>query len=209
MKSITPQFTCISVGELQTNAYLLHAAGTSTCMVVDPGDQADRIAKEIRERKLAPEIIVLTHCHIDHTGGVSALVREFPVPVATHPISARNLHSPFNAEMAAALGLEMPPVADLMLNPHKDLTVGGLSWRIIHTPGHSPGSICLVSGNTLVCGDTLFAGSIGRTDLPGGDFARQQDSLALLKELDPETTVLPGHGETTTMGREIRFNPFL
>ena len=209
MKTTIPEFTCITVGEIQTNTYLLHAEGESACMVVDPGDQADRIVMELRERKLTPEIIVLTHCHIDHTGGVSALVREFPVPVATHPLSARHLKSPFNAEMAAALGLEMPPAADRLLRHDEVLTVGGLSWRVIHTPGHSPGSISLISGKVLVSGDTLFSGSIGRTDLPGGDFAILQDSLQLLKALDPEVLVLPGHGETTTMEREIRLNPFL
>lgn len=204
-----PEFVRIPVGELLTNAYLVHAAGNQACMVIDPGDQAELIAMEIRKRKLIPELVVLTHCHIDHTGGVSALLRDFPVPLAAHPLAARHLHSPFNAEMSAALGLEMPPAAASPLPHNHVLEVAGMSWRIIHTPGHSPGSICLISGNLLISGDTLFSGSVGRTDLPGGDFARLQDSLQQLKELPPETIVLPGHGETTTIEKEVRFNPFL
>jgi glyoxylase-like metal-dependent hydrolase (beta-lactamase superfamily II) len=154
-------------------------------------------------------LILLTHCHIDHTGAVAELARSYAVPVAAHEKAVPLLQNPFNAEMAAAFGLELPPAADRLLCNDEVLTAADMSWKIWHTPGHSPGSICLLSGDLLVTGDTLFAGSVGRTDLPGGDFARLQASLDRIKTLPLHTRILPGHGEESTLEQEMRHNPFM
>lgn len=199
----------IPVGELETNTYLLHASGSSSCLLVDPGAEAERIQYSLQQQGLTPVLILLTHCHIDHTGAVAELARSYAVPVAVHETAAPLLQNPFNAEMAAAFGLELPPAADRLLCNNEVLTAADMSWKIWHTPGHSPGSICLLSDDLLVTGDTLFAGSVGRTDLPGGDFARLQASLDRIKTLPLHTRILPGHGEESTLEQEMRHNPFM
>lgn len=199
----------IPVGELETNAYLLHGSDSGDCLLVDPGAGAERIRDSLEQQGLTPVLILVTHCHIDHTGAVSELARRYAIPVAAHEQAAPLLQNPFNAEMAAAFGLDLPPAADRLLRDGEVLTIAGVSWKVWHTPGHSPGSICLLSGDLLVSGDTLFAGSVGRTDLPGGDFAQLQASLDRLKTLPPHTRILPGHGEESILERELRHNPFL
>ncbi|HDP94147.1 MAG TPA: MBL fold metallo-hydrolase [Candidatus Aminicenantes bacterium] len=199
----------IPVGELETNTYLLHAPGSADCLLVDPGAEPERIRDSLEQQKLIPVLILLTHCHIDHTGAASELARRYSVPVSAHEQAAPLLKNPFNAEMAAAFGLDLPPAADRLLRDDEVLSVAGLSWRVWHTPGHSPGSICLLCADLLVSGDTLFAGSVGRTDLPGGDFALLQASLDRLKTLPPHTRILPGHGEESILERELRHNPFM
>ncbi len=201
--------TRIVVGELETNSYLLAAAGCRECLLVDPGAEVERICDHLQELALTPVLIVLTHCHIDHTGAARELIRRYRVPMAAHKAAAPLLADPFNAEMAAVFGLELPAEADRLLSDGEVLDVAGVSWRVWHTPGHSPGSICLSAGDLLVSGDTLFAGSVGRTDLPGGDFARLQESLQRLKTLPAHTRILPGHGDESTLERELRLNPFL
>jgi len=209
MNSQDTRFTRIPVGELETNTYLLHAPDSRECLVVDPGAEATLIRSHLERLELIPVMILLTHCHIDHTGGVTDLMADFPVPLAAHEDALSLLRDPFNREMAAAFGLKLPPAADRSIADGEDLTVAGMTWRVMHTPGHSPGSICLLAENLLVSGDTLFGGSVGRTDLPGGDFALLQESLERLKSLSPGTIILPGHGETSTMERELRYNPFM
>jgi len=209
MTSTDTRFVRIPVGELETNTYLLHAPESRECLVIDPGADALRIRSHLEKLGLIPAMILLTHCHIDHTGGVTDLMNDYPVPLAAHADAVPLLQDPFNREMAAAFGLALPPPVDRSLKDGEELQVAGMTWRIMHTPGHSPGSICLLADGLLVSGDTLFHGSVGRTDLPGGDFALLQESLERLKSLSPQTIVLPGHGETSIMEREMRHNPFL
>lgn len=119
------------------------------------------------------------------------------------------LNSHINREISEALGLEMPPQPDRYFIDSEEIRCEGITIKIIHTPGHTPGSVCLSLEGLLFTGDTLFAGSIGRTDLPGGDFKTIQSSLDRLRTLPPGTVILPGHGESTTLKRELDFNPFL
>jgi len=209
MTAADSRYVRIPVGELETNAYLLRAPDSRECLIVDPGAEAARIRDHLEQAELTPRLILLTHCHIDHTGGVRELVRDYDLSVAAHVNAAPLLQDPFNAEMAAAFGLDLPPQADRLLRDGDVITVAGLSWRVMHTPGHSPGSICLLADDLLVSGDTLFAGSVGRSDLPGGDFAQLEASLARLKTLPPHTRILPGHGDESVMERELRHNPFM
>jgi glyoxylase-like metal-dependent hydrolase (beta-lactamase superfamily II) len=193
----------IQVGTFDVNCTLL-TDGANT-WIVDPGQEGERIVSLIEKRNLLPCGILLTHAHFDHIGAINALQARWPdLPVYLHPDEVQVLTHPLNAYLP-----DYPPIS----RPTNILDARELPspFAVIETPGHTPGGVCysLPADNLLLSGDTLFAGSIGRTDLPGGDLATLQKSLARLATLPDGTYVIPGHGPHTTIGAEKTANPFL
>ncbi|MDQ2816734.1 MAG: MBL fold metallo-hydrolase [Candidatus Eremiobacteraeota bacterium] len=201
------------VGLLRCNCIILGDEKTRRAVVVDPGDDVDRVTAVIERHGLIVAAIVATHAHIDHVGGLAALKQLCGAPVLIHEGDVPLYE--ILAEQAKWLGIEPPAVArlDRLLSDGDRLQFGAHGLRVAHTPGHSPGSICLVleGGRPLVLGgDTLFAGSIGRTDLWGGSMEQLLASIdQKLLTLPGETIVIPGHGPLTTIEAERHANPFL
>jgi hydroxyacylglutathione hydrolase len=201
----------LPVGVLQCNCSILGDETTGEAMVVDPGDEPDRILAAIEDRGLTVRSIVITHAHIDHVMGVAEVRRRTGAAVAMHP-GERALYDNL-APQAAWLGVPTPERVeiDTWLKAGDTLRVGEIEMEVRFTPGHSPASISLwiPSAKKAIVADTLFRRSIGRTDLPGADHATLVRSIRdQLFTLPPETVVVPGHGDLTTIGEEIRWNPF-
>lgn len=196
------------VGEVQSNVYIVSSEPSKECYIIDPGDEAPRIIDHIQSNQLKPMGIILTHGHLDHCGAVSAIKKAFPVPLVLHEDDEELLQSPLNQEFSRMLRLPLPPPADKLVGAGDKIKLGKAEFKVIHTPGHTPGSMCLYWNDWLFSGDTLFAGSIGRTDFPGGDFHILRESLSRLKKLAPDTIVFPGHMGETTIKNEILVNPF-
>ena len=202
----------IPVGMLQCNCSIFGDEQTREALVVDPGDEITRILQVLKRHGLTVKGIVITHAHIDHIGGAQKLKKATGAPVYMNPNDAE-LQKMMEVQ-AGWLGVETPDAVEID-SPAMDggkLVVGATEFHVLHTPGHTQGSISLwiPSEGKLVAGDTLFRDSIGRTDLPGGDSRQILRSIhQKLLPLPEETIVIPGHGEKTTLGREKQFNPFL
>ena len=189
----------LPLGDYQTNCYIIHEENSPACCVIDPGYISDALPDKIDALGLTVEAILLTHGHFDHVGGVKELAAETGCPVYIH-----------EAE------LSMPPMmtAGPLYYTHTygegdQLNLAGLTIGVLHTPGHTPGSVCLVTGNAMFSGDTLFAGSCGRTDLPGGNWLTIRKSLGRLACLEANLWVYPGHGGSTTLAQEKQYNPYM
>ncbi len=212
-------------GSFQTNCYVVAPGAGEACVVVDPGqDAVDPLEALLAEHRLTPVAVLLTHGHFDHTFSVAPVCDGHDVPAFIHPEDRAMLADPMRGlspEATAFFGgrLELrEPRSVSELSDGRELELAGLALRVVHTPGHTRGSVLFTTdaeaagGGTVevvLAGDTLFAGSIGRTDLPGGDPARMQQSLRWFLDRDDSTLVLPGHGATTTVGRERAANPYL
>jgi glyoxylase-like metal-dependent hydrolase (beta-lactamase superfamily II) len=200
------------VGPLQCNCSVIGDEHTHEAMVVDPGDQIEDILEILRQEKLTLKQIVITHAHIDHVGGAMKLKAATGAPILMNQDDYALLNM---LDMQAAWVGMRPPGAvqvDESAAEGRVLRIGGISASVIHTPGHTEGSICVhfPQEKKLIAGDTLFAGSIGRTDLPGGSFDKIIRSLHnRVLALPDETVVVPGHGRQTTIGDERETNPFL
>jgi hydroxyacylglutathione hydrolase len=197
-------------GRFAENCYLVIDEPSGACAIVDPGEEAGLIAHKIAAAGVTPVAIWITHAHVDHVLGVARLKAETGAPVHLHP--ADRLLYDHVPEQAAAFGMEAGrlPDPDRPLAAGDRLPVGGLEFRVSHAPGHSPGSVLFVGQGVVFAGDVLFQGSIGRTDLPGGDFDTLIRSIEReLLTLPDSTIVYTGHGPDTTVGRERRANPFL
>lgn len=199
------------VGPLQANCSLVWEA-KDAALVVDPGDEGPRVAARLQDFGLTPGLVVSTHGHFDHTGGVRHLQEAFGVPYKVHEAELPTLRMiPARTRIFGVVTGE-PPVPDGYLADGERIRLGGLDVTVLHTPGHTPGSLSLhaAGAGLVLTGDTLFRGSIGRTDFPGGD---QEQELRSIRErlfaLPPETKVVPGHGPRTTIGFEAENNPWV
>ena len=200
------------VGPLQCNCSIIADEQTREAMVIDPGDQIDDILEILRSENLSLKQIVVTHAHIDHVGGAMKLKAATGAPILMNQKDEALLK--MLDVQATWIGMRPPGVVkvDEAVDDGRVLRVGKISSNVIHTPGHTEGSICLYfpAQKTLIAGDTLFAGSIGRTDLPGGSFEKIMRSLHnQVLQLPDDTQVIPGHGPATTIGEERETNPFL
>jgi len=198
------------LGLFQTNCYLIGCPETREALVLDPGGEVPPILERAQARGLTIRLIVNTHGHYDHIVGNAELARRTGAPLAVHELDAPLLYAP-QYDFSALLGLRREPCRPTRLLRDGDTVgVGRLSFRVLHTPGHTPGSICLLGEGLLFSGDTLFHLGVGRTDLPGGDMEALIRSLEeVLLPLDDGLAVYPGHGPKTTIGYEKKYNPFL
>ncbi len=189
----------LNLGVYWVNCYIIREESSTSCCVIDPGGHPKKVLSFLSEHGLTLEAILLTHGHFDHVGGVKELAQATGCPV-----------------YLCEGDLVMPPKLTAGELYYTDaygegtvLHLAGLEIRVIHTPGHTPGSVCLLVGDALFSGDTLFAGSCGRTDLPGGDQAVITKSLQRLKALEGDFTVFPGHNKSTALSREREYNPYM
>jgi hydroxyacylglutathione hydrolase len=203
------KFSVRTVGVFEENSYLVVDETTNRAVFIDPGDEPDRLLAMLRESGATLDAIWLTHGHLDHVGGIAGVRRAFPVPVHIHPADLP-LYSRSGAQAAAyGLSFEQPDPPDFELAEGDTMTLGSLTFDVLHVPGHSPGHVVFRCGDVVFGGDLLFAGSIGRTDLPLSNPAHMETSLVRICELDDATIVHPGHGPSTTIGQERATNPFL
>lgn len=203
-------FERLVVGPLGVNCYILGDDATREAFVIDPGGNARDILNALERHQLKVSAIVNTHAHFDHVVALDEIRTATGAPFMIHVEEADTLA---RAQASAALfGLAIPPPkpADRLLRDGDELSAGKISLKVLHTPGHTPGGICLLDGKNLFAGDTLFQGSIGRTDFPGGDYGTLMRSIRdRLLPLPDDTVVYPGHGPSTTLREEKTLNPFL
>lgn len=197
------------VGSLEVNCYIAYDPGTGEAMVVDPGDESAEIMDRIRESELTVRYLVCTHGHFDHVGAIPQLSRSTGAKVAIHReekpvyLSAKDFGRMWGFE------IDELPEPDLLLAEGDHIRVGELKFDVLHTPGHSPGGICLYGEKVLFSGDTIFAGSVGRTDFPGGSAEMLRQSFRRILNLPGETRIYPGHGPSSTVETERRENFFI
>jgi len=199
----------LTVGPMQANCYLLECEETHSAIVIDPGDDAEEILDVLEKRKLNLEFIINTHGHIDHISVNADLKKKTSAKLYIHRLDADMIVNP-HKNLSSFIGRDISsPSADKILEDGDNLEVGTIILKVIHTPGHSPGSICLLADESVFTGDLLFAGSIGRYDFPGSSYNQIMESLNKIMELDDNLVVYPGHGPATTIGEERDTNPFL
>lgn len=197
----------LTVGELQTNCYIVWD-DRRNAVVIDPGADGNAIRRVLEREQLTLGAVLLTHAHFDHMGAVGELITD-GTPVYCHRLEQPTLTDGM-LNLSAYFGVPVSPVHNAVLLDEGDtLTVGGLRFTVLHTPGHTAGSCCFLSGDALFAGDTLFCESIGRTDFPTGNIAAMQASLSRLLTLDGNLRVFAGHGEPTTIAHEQCHNPYI
>ena len=203
-----------TVGPLQVRAYIIGCPDTKEAIIIDPAGNEGFLAKVLMESGLDLMAIINTHGHPDHTCGNKRMKALTHAPVFMHKADDELFREPSIVAMFRSWGFEPAPPADEYLSDNQDILVGGLEFKVLHTPGHSPGSVCLYGEGHLVTGDTLFIDAIGRTDLPGGDYRVLMQSLRdRIIPLPDSTVVLPGHDygphPTDTLGNQKKTNPYL
>jgi len=200
----------LHVGPLQTNCYIVGCEDTKEGAIIDPGGGAKHILAEVERLGLEIKYVINTHGHFDHILDNKEVVEATGAPLVIHSADAPMLKEGGGALFFGIMG-KASPMADVILDEGQVLTLGNIELKVLHTPGHSPGSICLYSEEegVLFDGDVLFNMGMGRYDLPGGDYRILMESIKRLLTLPDDTTVYPGHGPATTIGRERCSNPFL
>lgn len=189
----------LPVGMLQTNCYIAHQENSNACLVIDPGDNVRKIHDLLKQEHLTPAAILLTHAHFDHDGAAKELSSDFNCPVYMH-------------KHELVLPSHFPTGRRFYTHPCAEgdvLDLAGITIHVLHTPGHTPGSVCYLMEEHLFSGDTLFAGGCGRTDFPCGSWTELMHSLQRLAALENDLAVYPGHGESTFLAAEKRYNPYL
>lgn len=200
----------LPTGPLAVNCYLVGCETTKKAAIIDPGGDVEQILALLNEHQLTAEMIINTHGHFDHIGGNSHLVAATGCKLMIHRDDAPLLTRANQHAAMFGLKVELSPEPNRLLADNDVIELGQLTIKVIHTPGHSPGGVCLAVEDYLFVGDTLFSGSIGRTDLPAGDHLLLIHNIKeKLLIFDDKTKVCPGHGPMTTIGRERQYNPFL
>ena len=203
------QIETVIVGQLDTNCYVVFDEASREAIIIDPGDEPDKISAYVETKNLRPTHIIFTHAHYDHVCAVRELKDSYQAKIAMHEAEAQTYEETKKRCMSWGYDADDFPPPDLAMEEGDKVQIGKTCFRVIHTPGHTPGGICLYAEDILFAGDTLFHGSVGRTDLPGGNMEHLLQSLKKLSLLDLSTRVLCGHDEDTTIGLEIRSNPFM
>jgi len=199
----------MEVGPLAENTYIVEHAASRAAAVVDPGDEAEEILDRILERGITVDKILLTHGHFDHVGAVRTLKERTGAKIYIHADDADRMRTAGRQGGMFGLQVRNPPAPDVLVAEGDSVALGDQSFRVLHTPGHTPGHVTFLTGEMAFVGDLIFAGSIGRTDLPGGSY---DDLIRAVREkiftLPDRTVLFPGHGPATTVGEEKRSNPF-
>jgi len=191
-----------TVGPLETNCYIVSDAGSKEALIIDPGDEPDLLIDYIKGNNLILKYIICTHCHFDHIAVLSDIKEATGASVVIHKDDLDLYNNIQKQGLMWGFEIEPLPEPDIFVSDGDILTIGKIEFKILHTPGHSPGGLCILSGGILFSGDTLFYGSVGRTDLPGGNIEKLKKSFKYLMELPEKTIVMPGHGPETTIGKE-------
>jgi glyoxylase-like metal-dependent hydrolase (beta-lactamase superfamily II) len=200
----------LAVGPFQSNCFVTRGSSAESTVVIDPGDEPGRVAAALDEWGAEPQAILLTHAHVDHVGGVAELVRRYGAPVYVHPDDLPIYNSAPQHAALFGIRLEEPPPPDVFFEHGQRVIFGDLDLEVRHAPGHSPGGVVLSGPGQAFVGDCVFAGSIGRTDLPGGDATTLLRSIReQILTLPGDTVLHTGHGPSTTVEREAGSNPFL
>lgn len=192
----------ITVGALEVNCYFVWDDATKKAMIIDPGDEPDRIMEWVKDLGLKVEYIVLTHAHFDHVGALPELKALTGAKIVVHQDEMNTYNSV--SKQGIMWGFEVAPLPkpDILVKEGDEIKIGDVALKVIHTPGHTPGCMCLYGSGALFSGDTLFQGSVGRTDFPGGDSRKLRESFKRLMALPDDTKVYPGHMGATTIGIE-------
>ena len=201
----------IRVGELGTNCYVFGDSSTKEVAVVDPADDGEIILELINKNKYKVKYIILTHGHFDHIGAVEFIKAQTEAPVLVHRIDSELIEDPEKnlSIMGFTAGGAIRTKADKLLEDNSEMPLGNSLFKIIHTPGHTLGSMCVFYQNSLFSGDTLFKETVGRTDLPHSNHSQMLKSIKKLMNLNDDVNVFPGHGDSSVMGHEKRYNPFM
>ena len=198
-----------TVGAFQENCYLLVDDRTNRAVIVDPGSEGERLVEAVDRSGATLEAVWITHAHVDHVGAIAAIKQRWDVPVYLHPLDRRLYEAAGRQAQVYNVPFEEPPPPDREFADGQQVTVGDVELAVMHAPGHSPGHVVIHGDGIALVGDCLFAGSIGRTDLPFSNPPQLAASLEKISALAPETVVYPGHGMDTTIGEERVSNPFL
>ncbi len=195
-------------GELQVNCYFVYDDVSKKAIIIDPGQSYDLVTRKIEDLDLKPELLINTHGHFDHILCDDKIREKYNIPLAVHKDDIEMLQ---NAELNASVMIGEPTVIkypEIIFDKDKTKETSFCKYSVINTPGHSKGSVCILIGNTLFSGDTVFYGSVGRTDLFGGNHNEIISSVEKIKKLPLKTKIFPGHGPQTTLEREIKINPY-
>lgn len=197
----------LQLGFFGVNCYMLQF--DAKCIIIDPGADAQKIINYLESQRLNPLMVVNTHGHYDHIGAVPDMVDRYGIPFYIHPLEKDTVANP-EVNMSAAFGGSLFSISAYQVIDQKTKSrLSDLGLEIIHTPGHTPGSVAIKTGECLFCGDLLFQGAIGRTDLPGGSLAEIKKSLRKIRKMDKNLLLYPGHGPQTTLAHELGANYYL
>lgn len=199
----------ITTGSFYENVWIVGDEVSRDAIIIDPGDEADLIIAKIEELELVPIIILATHAHPDHIGAAAEIQKRYNIPFAIHAEEKSILD--YFLPIAQLLGfgnIELPKISYYFVDG-QILEENNFNIKVIHTSGHTPGSVCFLMGKYLFAGDTIFNGSVGRVDIPGGSWNELEKSLKKISELPEDTVLYPGHGQSTTLKKELSNNPYL
>lgn len=196
-------------GQIEANCYIVYDTDTLKAVIIDPGEDGDKIISEIEKAGFKPEMLVNTHGHYDHILSDEQIRTKYKIPLAAHKEEVTMLADPQRNASAMFGSAESVKTPEVILEDGQEVKLSFTKFKVIHTPGHTKGGICLLFDGFIITGDTLFAGTIGRTDFPGGDFDEIMNSLEKIKQLPLSTIIYPGHGSQTTLANELRHNPYL